>query len=813
MPKKLASLLEGNGTLSFLLILGCIEFGLATIFSLGIEPDPKNAFLFGYSFSRLVLSGLSLISAGGLLFLALSSVFRIKAMQTLDAALQKAQFAAGLGVILLAGLAVMIGLTPFETLGKLGSYFLRARPFLFVFCWYPAQFSLFWLKNKHVNLDRRFIRPFLIALSLLFALGGFIVLSGYGITPDNDHWNPAGNPLTTLQLCLIIWIGMLVFGLFGRWKAKFPAKSYLYLDILVIVCLVVGAIYLWMRIPNAYNEFSTKPAAPYFQSYPRSDAAVHDVGALSILKGSGIFFGQYTDKPLYMVFLALLHLLGGYDYNLLAILHTAFMALMVPGLYILGKIIHSRLFGFILTGIVIIRQYNGILLSDLLYFNASPRQFLTEVPTLVGLIFFTLVFFIWLKEQEKRNWLAFVAGGILGAVTLIRLNPFLLILATPVFLFLPSYRRNKKQWLVQSLSFLLGCTILIAPWIVTGRDAAGIPYFLVKFFDIIHVRYGQGETPALENKFLLEISILSSTPVGNQLPLKSGFDLPPVSIQTFPGFVINNTLHNFVGAFLSLPDSLRIDDQNVAVLASRPYWSEGIDSIAPQQLPFILFNMVFLAYGLGWAWKRWNWAGLTPLFVFVVYSVSLGLGRTSGSRYLVPIDWVANLYFALGLVGLIQFLPVSIREILGTEQAEIIEEKEVFVQKSRWLEYIIVILILISSTFIPVAQKLIPVQAQYCQPENQNILTPFLDEAGTPRQIVFSYGNVLYPEIKKDHLSFLLLTCQKDLYFEINGFHGKLAVGQQILAGLTDSSQHPDLLLIALPSTDGKEPQILWQGP
>jgi hypothetical protein len=447
----------------------------------------------------------------------------------------------------------------------------------------------------------------------------------------------------------------------------------------------------------------------------------------------------------------------------------------------------------------------------LLYFNATPRQFLTEVPTLVGLIFFSWALFLWLRARESDGWRAFLAGGILGAVVLIRLNPFLLIPAVPLFLFFSSARR-KKAWLAQSLAFLLGCAIVLAPWVVTGKDAAGTPYLLVKFYDIINVRYGPSGALPSENNFGFwpsPASALAGQAV-DLAPLSSGFDLPPISTQTFPGFIINHTLHNFVGAFLSLPDSIQIADQNLAVLTSRPTWTAGLDTVSVQQAPFLLLNLVFLAGGLGWSWKRWKWAGLAPVFVFAAYALSLGFGRTSGSRYLVPIDWVVNFYFGLGLLGLFQFLPGSLRRMLGIEDKLTRTTNPGPSRTPAWVRFGAVGLVFGLAAFVPVAQAMIPAQAPFCQPGNLDKLTANLVEQGAPGQLNLVYGQVLYPEIKKDRLSFVLLTCHQFASFEIDGFQGKLAVGEQVIAGLSDNSPNPRLVILALPPGEKANAQLIW---
>jgi hypothetical protein len=114
------------------------------------------------------------------------------------------------------------------------------------------------------------------------------------------------------------------------------------------------------------------------------------------------------------------------------------------------------------------------------------------------------------------------------------------------------------------------------------------------------------------------------------------------------------------------------------------------------------------------------------------------------------------------------------------------------------------------AAFVPVAQAMIPAQAPFCQPGNLDKLTANLVEQGAPGQLNLVYGQVLYPEIKKDRLSFVLLTCHQFASFEIDGFQGKLAVGEQVIAGLSDNSPNPRLVILALPPGEKANAQLIW---
>ena len=51
---------------------------------------------------------------------------------------------------------------------------------------------------------------------------------------------------------------------------------------------------------------------------------------------------------------------------------------------------------------------------------------------------------------------------------------------------------------------------------------------------------------------------------------------------------------------------------------------------------------------------------LFDLAIFIFYNISNALARTSGGRYLVPMDWIISLYFLLGVFWLIIWLANAI---------------------------------------------------------------------------------------------------------------------------------------------------------
>jgi hypothetical protein len=79
-------------------------------------------------------------------------------------------------------------------------------------------------------------------------------------------------------------------------------------------------------------------------------------------------------------------------------------------------------------------------------------------------------------------------------------------------------------------------------------------------------------------------------------------------------------------------------------------WDGGMSSVAAAMLIVSLF---VTGLGIGAAYQRLRWRGLVPLAVFLAYHLANAFARTSGGRYLVPVDWILVCYYALGLSELL----------------------------------------------------------------------------------------------------------------------------------------------------------------
>jgi hypothetical protein len=131
---------------------------------------------------------------------------------------------------------------------------------------------------------------------------------------------------------------------------------------------------------------------------------------------------------------------------------------------------------------------------------------------------------------------------------------------------------------------------------------------------------------------------------------------------------------------------------------------------------------------LGAAWKRARLGGLLPLIIMLTYFAVNALARTSGGRYLVPVDWVIVIYYLLGLFTAVELA----LEFLGHDlQAEAQEEIPTG-KNPRWWAGALTVLLASATlgTLIPLAQKLNA--PRYQELPNPALAEQFVSLAGKP---------------------------------------------------------------------------------
>lgn len=790
------------------MLFGCLLLSAAGFLAAGaallqIEADPKNAFLFGYSLSRLALFAGTLLFAGIFLWLAFLARRRQVGAEAVEALRRRPLLYAIARVGLIGGLLWgWLGLfAPAYLFGRWVYAFERLRPFSIALGFAALLLLLFAVFARGpvagLRAESRLLRAGAVFFAAIAVLAVFIVATGLGLKPDVMFFNIPAMPVAGVQIFpLLVFLALAILWRPAVWQKIAQSKDFR-LDLVIFVLIYLATILAWSSAPPPRHPDTVNLTPENTQPYPVSDARVHDSGAVAITKGYGINFRGYTDKPLYMVFLSLLHRVAGNDYWRIIFLQVCVLAFIPPALYLFGKAFHGRALGIFIAVVTLLRQYNAIALSHAID-SSNARLLLTEVPVMLGLVLFTWCAFQWLNAPQPRFRLALLAGGLIGAASLIRLNPLLLFPFVGLVALL-RLRRSWRQWLPQLALYTAGLAMLLLPWAVTGTNAEGRPWLILKFLDVFNVRYIQPSSLAPFDQPLAAAPVgfsgrLSPAAAGVSLNAASAFETALVEIDKigeFTEFIANHTLHNFVSAVMALPNSPVYDD--LSHLARREYWQPNNTwqgELPPGEAALLYLNLALVALGLGYSWIHYRWAGLLPAVIFAGYALALGFARNSGARYTVPVDWVVFFYYGLGLIlALTMLRRIFSRECGEAEHAGAQPAAAGGRLNERQKLILTVALMAGLGSIIPLSNRVDPAAA--AQPAETEVLAwqqAVAAESSLPAAAAESahmVGEVYYPYHRADDISFDLMNSAglKSFLIDREDLRRELFQGQKILVG------------------------------
>lgn len=753
-------------------LLSFLELVVVIVFSLMRARGYTGVFLFGSASRPILEITFFLLLAIIFLAAALASYYRWSRTSRFLADHRRTCSRLILGVSILALVLGWAAVTiPPDFYGRFANYFNWLRPFGLVLGLIALQgWGLYLLRSGRLRLLKQparvvFSKVFLISALLLAVIFSFAYRTGFGLVSDTPLWNVPGVPISGMQMFIIGVVFGALFVLqacYARLRAVLSSKT---VQILLPILVLVAAALVWGFTPLRGDSLAVEPSPSNPQPYPLRDARVHDLGALSILYGNGINFKGYTDKPLYMVILALFHLVTGYDYLFLQWVQILFLSLIPVAAYLLGKRVHSTLFGVLVAVLLILQQRNAVVLSRMIS-SVNVKILATETYVLLGLLGICLLLFHWEGRNERR--VALLLGALVGAISLIRLNPLLFV---PVLLLVIIMRnvKNRRKMVSQSLLFILGFAILFLPWALTGTNADGQPFFFVKIRDIFQQRI----TPAVEQSYTPESKPSLAASFSTSLfhasdgtPLRFGragildADLITSRIEAIQGedgvlqyasLFASHFVHNLTASVIPLPDVL--SHQGIKALAVRDYWDDTKTwdgRFSAGLIRFTIINLLLVCLGIAASWKRSGWKGLIPLMVFVVYDIAISVSLTSGGRYIVPIIWIVFFYYALGLV----FLLESILQLFVPEQVDSSEHRPAGVKilAGKGILPLVIALVLVGS-LIPAANLLVPLLVPQDPAQRAEAVFSALGPAREPEKTYFT-GTVLYPVYEPGWLSF-----------------------------------------------------------
>ncbi len=656
----------------------------AEILLLSIPGDTKNQIITGLSLPRLVLSvGFLLIgifALVGMLKVLMEPGWGERIIESV--VLNKRLYSTALFVSIAGFLLGWFGsFTQTASIPEFEAYIVRLKPVVYWLTALSLQTIIFlYLARKVTNpimqenqsgVDIPSNKSLLISSGTVFILmllfWGLVYRSGLGLQPVS-YWQKTGVPLLSGQV-FWIWsvgiLGMLLVAFSGKQTGvlltkQSTGKSGKMLDVFLFLVIWAAAAILWNLEELPHSHFAPGPYPPGYQNYPYSDAAVYDSCAEFALIGQGLCNMQYADKPFYSFILVILHSIAGDRFDILISLQVILLALAPPLLYLLGTKLHSRLAGLIIAVLAIIKGVNLIASTLVIWDVSNPKFLMSEFPMMVMLAAFTYFLVRFILDPESGVHYLVLSAGTLALATLIRHNAWFLL---PFGLLIPFFlqRIPIRRQAILSIMFASMFFLTLLPWMYRSYKVNHNPFFVVIPFRglVVSERLESGppDEEAVQGQFLEGGSFVNDVNVKNEVTL--GNAIQRIGTNLYP--ITNHLFHNLVASLLTLPPTILFENLKDTVTEGAPFWDRDWDgSMAFGSALMLLLNSAVLAYGIGSAYSRWKWIGVVPLAVFLLYAAGNALAKTSGGRYIVPMDWIVYCYYGIGMA---EFILLALRTL------------------------------------------------------------------------------------------------------------------------------------------------------
>lgn len=528
-------------------------------------------------------------------------------------------------------------------------------------------FSIFIRIKSHKNQSDCFLVGTLLVITAAWL---FMIVTRIGLQPDLAYWNVAGVPMMWVSLASIIVL-ILLLDSFVSWiktktNRKLDDRLQVLLEVLLVLAIWLAASFLWIKTPYSNSYFLLGPLLPDGHYWPASDARLMDLGGQYLIIGGKLETPYFTEKPFYALFLGILHFLFGQSYQVVTNVQILFLAFIPVLLYYLGKQLSGKLFGIALSIFAIVKEATAILFTYKISVSNS-RLMMTELPSALLLIIVAILVFKWLKEDEPTYALPLLAGTTIGIASYVRSNNLVVLFVLIIFLVLTG-AKNLRNRLPQIGFFILGVGLVILPWTVYSRITYGKDPITWKVQEALSTRFNVtekeefDETPGIPNHPLPDPTLASTNSDtfstfsdSSTTETKQEETQPEKLYESKVSKVIGHFLNNQVKALFILP--FQLYPARPTGILEQQYWHEPVNwsgEMPAEHIVAFVLNLVLISLGVSFAWKTFRWAGLVPLVIEMAYYLSNALVRTSGSRYLVAVDWVVYLYFLLGIWTFLQ---------------------------------------------------------------------------------------------------------------------------------------------------------------
>lgn len=617
-----------------LFCLQAIESTFTLIWLISIPGEEAAAFLFGLSFTRILLAAIPIVILaisifGGLIFI-LHSRLSVKLINWSQDSGKRSV----IGVICIC-LPIVIAL--FEQISTVtfrltDAQAQRLLPIEFLLLLVLSQIGLI-IHYNPLSSEKPKILNFWMPTLLSFGFIAIMLILGLwgGIQPveDTPYFSGKGAPLLPNQLFFIIYFILLSLFIF----IEFPEKTRWLkrLDIIICFSLFFLAILIWSRIPIPLNNFTHFSNLKGGELVPYSDSRIYDVNAQQMILGLGLGGGNPLPRPLYSFFLALLHVILGQSFANIIQAQTVVLAILPVGIYLLGKRFYHSLLGLAAALFLILRETNQALLSSL-HTLSSVRMMMSESFVAVFLVVLTILVMVWFAKPESRAR-SFIVGVLLGITALIRTQVLLLSFVLLLFLFFVLIK-NRRVFVISSMTFLGGVLLVVFIWM--GRN---------------EIRSGQ---------FVFEDTVYASHTI---LPIPNQGNVPNVqgdifnSIEEYVQRTSSLLTNSMLSSLYQFPWEWNLQDNledSVAGQIDQPFMSNLV--VKSSQSFSLIIHLFLIGVGLIGAWRRKGLIGLIPAGIYLGYDLSSAAAGFSGWRFILPVDWVFSLYWIIGVIECTCFL-------------------------------------------------------------------------------------------------------------------------------------------------------------
>ncbi len=528
--------------------------------------------------------------------------------------------------------------------------------------------------------------PVLLAVAIMTLL---VLLNGskYGFNnsyqPSNEGvFRLTGFPILDYQVFIswsVVVGGVIIISWMVNLWGKGKKISGRLVDLIIIISLFVITFLISYSTPVVPNAFIDQPRPPNYTITPNLDAEIYERTAQSLLATGKMqtYIGGKSNlvvarRPLYAMYLAVLHKVAGLGYEEIIPVQLLLFALVPVLIYLFTKTLHNRISAVLAAVLMVFRHQNGLVLAHNAWGGTNLHMLMSDILAMMIVILFLLMSVIWLKNFSENSLYPIILGGVLGLGMLIR-QELLILLPMVSIVALLGRKFNFKIVFKQFFLLFIGLVVVVTPWICRNWLQSGKIYLDKPGNQIESIIWALKGGEKDSNVIMQENTAVSeeATVVSIDPSLHETNEDQFSRIQ-----LIGNHYANAIQQlFLYLPsnplvlnvDYIRqtvygkISDTYGGVLyspykyaKSLPYWwyDQWDGKIDGKSWIYLTGVVALISLGIYRVWKKERWITFVPvLAVFGMISI-YAFSLISGGRMQQSVDWLSAMFMSIGLVEL-----------------------------------------------------------------------------------------------------------------------------------------------------------------